>query len=122
MHLDLHNAADDWFLENFGVRYRSQSIFLSSNTNTAAAYAATPDHIARIIPLGPYRYCWSTQLSDLLELCMFRPDIDTLKRELRSAHYKEDSLEEAHRLGHEVMLFCESYVCLPINCIAQQHE
>ncbi|WP_460095236.1 hypothetical protein [Pseudomonas sp. S2_B03] len=122
MNLDLHNAADDWFYETFGVRYRSQSIFLSSNITTAAAYAATPDHIAKIIPLGPYSYCWSSQLSDLLELCMSKPEIDTLRTELKNSNYKENGLDEAHRLGHEVMLFCESYICIPVNCITEKHD
>lgn len=122
MSVDLHNTADDWFYESFGVRYRSQSIFLSSNINVAAAYAATPNHIVRIIPVGTYRYCWSSQLSDLLQLCMCRPDIDTFKDDLKCSSYKEDGIEEAYHSGHEVMLFCESYVCIPTNCIAQLHQ
>lgn len=118
----IHEAADNWFFESFGVRYRSQSIFLSSNINIVSAYAATPDHIARVIPLGPYRYCWSSQITDLLEICMHATDVNIFRDELANSRYKEEGLADAHRLGHEVMLFCDSYVCVPINCQINKHE
>lgn len=122
MRQDLHTAADDWFLGEFGVRYRSQSIFLISKVDIAATYSATPLHVARIVPLGGYRYCWSSQLNDLLEICLSNPDIDSFNSDLASAHYREDCLEEAHRLGHEVMLFCESYICIPVGSTVYAHE
>ncbi|MGF6110391.1 hypothetical protein [Pseudomonas frederiksbergensis] len=119
---NIHDVADNWFFERFGVRYRSQAVFVSSDTSVAAAYAASPDHIVRVIPLGAYKYCWSSQLSDLLEIGMHNPDIEDFKSDLVNAHYKEDCLDDAHRLGHEVMIFCESYVCIPVNSVVQVHK
>ena len=120
MRKHFHDVADDWFLAKFGVRYRSQAVFVSSNVDVASAYAATSNHIVRVIPLGPYRYCWSSQFSDLLEVCLHSPDIEEFKEDLVNARYKENCLEDAHRLGHEVMIFCESYICIPINNVVQQ--
>jgi hypothetical protein len=109
MQQHIHEAADNWF-------------FLSSNINIVSAYAATPDHIARVIPLGPYKYCWSSQITDLLEICMHATDVNIFRDELANSRYKEEGLADAHRLGHEVMLFCDSYVCVPINCQINKHE
>lgn len=119
---DVHNAADKWFFNRFGVRYRSEAIFVSSDKNIASAYASSPAHVARIIPLGPYSYCWSRALSDLLQVCMHNPSIPDLVTELDSANYIESDLEGAFRLGHEVMLFCDSYICIPVNSTIQQHH
>jgi len=119
MRIHLHDVADDWFLMEFGIRYRSQAVFVSSDLGVAGTYAATPNHVVRVIPLGPYRYCWSSQFSDLLEVGLHNPGIEEFKEDLASARYKEDCLEDAHRSGHEVMVFCESYICIPMNSIVQ---
>lgn len=119
---NLHQIADSWFSDRFGVRYRSDAIFVSSNLNVVAAYAYSPEHIARIIPLGAYSYCWSSRLTDLLEVCLRKPREDELIEELNDADYKETDLESAYRMGHEVMLSCDSYICIPMNVVVQRHD
>jgi hypothetical protein len=110
-----HSAADDWFYKRFGIRYRSAALFLTSRLLSAQTYAATPAHVMRIVPLSDYRYCWSPKVSDLLfaatELANAGPD--KIHEYLNSAEYCEGGLAEAHAAGHEVMLSCAQYVCIP---------
>lgn len=64
--INFHNVADSWFFSRFGIRYRSQSLLVTSRLLTAGVYAATPAHVMRILPLSEYRYCWSPNVMDLL--------------------------------------------------------
>lgn len=41
---------------------------------------------------------------------------------LDSALYREDDLAAAHRSQHEVMLYCESYVAIPVAFLNMQSE
>lgn len=119
---NIHETADAWFKKKFGVSYRSQSLLVTSSEHIAATYAATPNHIGRIIPLGNYCYCWSPIIQDMLELFLNQRPLSSIEEELESAHYKEEDLEAAFKSEHEVMLFCESYICIPINTTLQRHE
>lgn len=114
-----HDAADEWFLNRFGVRYRSQVVCVSSRRLTAQAYAATPEHLMRIIPLAEYRYCWSPKVTDLLFKAkeLTEASLLAVHQFLDSAEYKESSLEEAHGLGNEVMLHCSRYVAIPVRLL-----
>lgn len=109
-----HETADQWFAQRFGIPYRSQSIFVTSATRSACAYAKTPAHVMRIIPLSTYQYCWSPKISDLLFVAartgQSRAEIE---KYLDSAEYCETALEEAYQMGHEVMLYCDRYVAIP---------
>ncbi len=112
----IHGRADAWFERRFGIKYRSQSVFITSNKFTAAGYAGHSErHVFRIIPLGSYRYCWSPKALDMLALVASASmPIEDL---LAGAGYTESSLQRAHDLGHEVMLFCEEYIAIPSHLI-----
>lgn len=110
-----HSIADDWFDNKFGVRYRTQAIFVTSRALTARTYAASDRHVMRILPLTAYRYCWSPEISDLLAVIggLKNKGRDEIEKVLSSLKYREDNLKEAHDSGHEVMLFCEQYITIP---------
>jgi hypothetical protein len=115
--IEFHKVADGWFHSYFGVPYRSQALFLTSGKLTAQAYAATHEHVMRILPLSDYRYCWSPNVVDLLFTAKklagaSRSDIED---HLVSLGYREDGLVEAHAAGHEVMLHCERYIAIPVH-------
>lgn len=107
--ITLHEAADLWFLRRFGVRFRSQSIFVTSLQVVASAYGPS---VFRILPLSEYRYCWSKKTSDLLSILKGANVVDVPSL-LDAAQYVDTDLEGAHRAGHEVMLHCEKYVAIP---------
>lgn len=112
-----HEAADSWFVKRFGIPYRSQVVCVTSRKLTARAYAATPEHLMRVVPLTEYRYCWSPKVSDLLFKAKEFADVDPLviHEFLDTACYQETDLEAASRFGHEVMLHCASYVAVPVR-------
>ena len=113
----IHSTADQWFFDVFGVRYRSQSLFVTSDLNVAAAYAFSSSHIARILPLGDYSFCWSKDVRDMMELFIGNSSMSPVREQLESANYIQTDLNAAHGRGHEVMLFCDTYICIPINLI-----
>lgn len=122
--IEFHNIVDGWFLSRFGVSYRSQALFLTSRKLTAQAYAATPDHVMRIMPLSDYRYCWSPNTSDLLFLArrLSGAGKSEIEAHLESLCYREYGLAEAHLSGNEVMLHCERYITIPTHFIATHCE
>ena len=115
---DLHNYSNEWFYRRFGVYYRSQALFVTGSKFIALNYAADRGFVARIIPLGTYRYCWSPKNSDLLFL-RSRPENVTVESYLDSSEYREFDLEAARASGNEVMLYCDSYVAIPIDLLSE---
>lgn len=109
-----HARADAWFEKKFGIRYRSQAVFITSAHFTARGYGATPDHVARIIPLGEYKFCWSPKRIDLLFFERNNEGLD-IEQYLDESQYQDSDLELAHSTKHEVMLYCEQYISIPTS-------
>lgn len=115
--LELHERADSWFAAQFGTRYRSQALFVTSSISTARSYVKADKHVARILPLGPYKFCWSPLVSDMLMLAVDFPEADVFERELGRRQYQELDLHGAHSSGNEVMLYCERYIAVPVHLL-----
>jgi len=62
MPYEAHQGLDDAFQKEFGVYYRSESIFVIGNLNTADMYG---DNVYMIFPTKNYSYIWSNTVSDL---------------------------------------------------------
>jgi len=122
-----HQLADNWFENRFGTRYRSQAVFATSSLTTASFYAKYESvelhpapAIVRIIPLGPYKYCWSPRISDLV-FSLKDPDLGSEVGDiLDRAGYCEQNLRNAYESGHEVMIHCEEYISIPIALLKPQ--
>lgn len=114
---EIHERADAWFEMKFGIKYRSQAIFLTSSQYTARGYAASDKHVFRIIPIGPYNYCWSTKIGDMLSIYIESSTSSSIDDVLKKANYIETNLKDARDSGHEVMLFCEKYIAIPIHLL-----
>jgi hypothetical protein len=112
-----HAAADDWFDQKFGRRYRSGGLFVTSRRLTATTYAASEDHVMRIVPLSAYSYCWSPNVSDLLFMTQKfgAARREAIWDELDRSGYITSDLKQAHDLGHEVMIYCDLYAAIPIR-------
>lgn len=117
--LAFHEAADQWFESRFGVRYRSQSVFVTASPLSARIYAASPSHVMRVIPMSTYKYCWSPAVSDLIFAATKYADgsHEQVNAYLDQAAYRESELNEAHASGHEVMLSCERYIAIPVELL-----
>lgn len=116
---EMHFAADQWFESRFGVKYRSQALFLSGRRFTASGYGESPEHVVRVIPLGAYSFCWSPRISDLLSVTLNVQTTDGLLEELNAAGYRESGLQAAHESGNELMLFCERYIAVPLHLLEE---
>ena len=117
--LRFHEIADQWFESRFGIAYRSRGLFLTSGLLSATTYAASPDHVMRIVPLTIHSYCWSPSVSDLLFEAnrLANSPIEEIESFLDSAQYCEGDLKDAHDTGYEVMLFCEQYIAIPVGLL-----
>lgn len=113
LEFELHEAADDWFLKRFGVRFRSQSLFVTSLHVVASGYGP---QTVRILPLGDYRYCWSRTTSDLISI-LKGAAVGQVQGLLDAAQYVDVDLAAAHRAGHEVMLYCDEYIAIPFKSV-----
>jgi hypothetical protein len=92
---------------------------VSARRLTCETYASSPAHVMRVVPLSEYRYCWSPRTSDLIFAAakLESADANDIDIYLDGADYREDGLADAHISGHEVMLFCEVYVAIPVGLL-----
>lgn len=118
--LEVHERADKWFETKFGVRYRSQAVFVTSRQFIADGYAASPQHVVRVIPLGDYRYCWSPKVYDFLTVSIDPSNSKNIEGFLDRSGYIESDLRAAHTVGYEVMIFCERYVAIPLSLLKEE--
>lgn len=114
---EIHASANEWLMKNFGVFYRSQSVFVTSDLNVAVAYADSSAQVARVVPIDNYSFCWSKQLRNMMELFIGGVVIGRVHQELDAAGYTKSDLSSAHSSGHEVILFCDSYLSIPQNLL-----
>ncbi|WP_143451073.1 hypothetical protein [Janthinobacterium sp. BJB301] len=110
----LHDEADRWFEQHFGIKYRSQALFVSSSWDTARNYASDDNHVVRIIPTTPYRFCWSPELADLIEYVATANTGQTISDFLSQNGYLDADLMAAHASGNEVMVHCREYIAFPV--------
>ena len=52
---------DDWFLENYAHRYRTQALFVTNDIGTANRFGEP----VIILPIGKFNYVWSKKTNDL---------------------------------------------------------
>lgn len=60
-HDAVHHAADEFFEEQFGIKFRSQSIFAVGDEGVAEGYG----DVYAVFPLDEVKICWSELVSDM---------------------------------------------------------
>lgn len=65
----IHEAMDNWFEKKFGIRYRSNALFVTGDKNMTSDYYAgmTYGDLLLIFPIGDFRFCWSTKADDVMD-------------------------------------------------------
>jgi hypothetical protein len=105
-----HRIADDWFLENFGYRFRSNHVaFASSDIRVANGYGTA----CLFYPIGDFDCCAAEGIEDLVDE-VARLDISTpdpLRDRLVAGEYDTGraALDIAFKTGNEIMIACEEY-------------
>jgi septum formation topological specificity factor MinE len=117
MPIILHNYIDKLFKKKFGVKLRSETIFVSSDITLTYEYG-TPNII---IPIGKFDYYWNKEIYDLYEDLSFSTNkasknIDKYKDELKIVidGYKKnkDFKKMMDKFHGEIMMDCKKYYAI----------
>lgn len=65
MPLNIHTVLGEWFINRFGLDYRSSSLFCTGNASIAAGYIDDSKSLVTIEPIGNYSICYSSKCKDL---------------------------------------------------------
>jgi len=113
---EMHEAADRWFFEKFGIYARSSSLICTTDFSQANSYGIT----YQILPELSSPIIYSAAVKDFLE---HESDLDVLTEEnMRSwleckcFNLVYDASEIPHDFWGEVMVFCESYRAIARAC------
>lgn len=107
----IHHLADDWFLNQFGYRFRSQSLFCYGSNQRAGCYG----RVGVVRPVGTHVMCWSPSIIDLYTSFSLKRDGVDIIDILMSAQYCTFTVEDAEAFssalasGNEIMLWCERF-------------
>lgn len=62
---ELHELADEWFEQQFRLRFRSRTLFCSGSRAEAETYCDEGHVLISIEPLGDYEFCYSPACIDM---------------------------------------------------------
>jgi len=115
---EVHAIIDNWCFEQFGIRFRSASLFCSNNEFTAATYGS----VGIVVPVGEFNYLWSPKIDDLF-ISVARGDAhdrivageeplnQIIISILEQAEYQFNTgLPAAIDCGNEIMVACKTAV------------
>lgn len=121
----IHNISDKYFMEKFGVKARSSTIFCTGNMWTAADYG----HPYIIFPVGKYEIIWSTKVKDFTTYVTSEKNFKKYAKKYKKVgteeerdkqlnkfiedtidRYKTGNLKKAVKSENEVMLVCDEYI------------
>jgi hypothetical protein len=110
-----HDIADEWFLNEFGVRYRSNAVFASGSHQQAESYGT----VYAIFPCGKFKFCWSVDVHDMTKEFKFLmtramndedEGVGRMMEALANCNYGEQDLQYARESGNEIMIHCGEYI------------
>lgn len=118
-----HLIADQWFLENFGIAYRSDHVMFCSGSKVSAS---TYGKLYIVAPIGQFTFCWADQIKDMadrmpktnvMKLDDPRDDLrkEMIYKELNAGDYRDKDLMGGIIVGHEIMVRCGAYYALSCN-------
>lgn len=119
----LHDAFNGYLHEKFGIKYRSQAVFASGDSDEAASYG----RLMTIFPIGNFDYCWSPMVKDLYNDLPYKIEdllntanpraIEVLNQWLDENHYRHNvsmaDFGQAIMSKNEIMIHCDNYYALP---------
>lgn len=128
--VEIHDAMDDWFEENYGVRARSVGVFATGSKHSASTYG-TPYFI---LPIGDFKYFWAEDISfqtingavrdtilisDQIRRLQSRTP-DELKQNTneiltKRVKIKTTNLSRAITEFSEITLVCDQYMIVPFD-------
>ena len=109
----VHNLADEWFLQRFGVAARSSTVICSTSPQQAAQYVGPLGCLAIISPIADHRLIYSPNVIDFLEYFTdgVTADRSSVRQWLEEQCYQCVTSPRLISREHkgEVMLSCEMF-------------
>ena len=134
-----HKLIDQWFFDQFGIRFRSDHIMFATGHIMVGHYGKAHN----VIPIGDFQFCWSPVINDVLNdikpaMYEIHNEIgekyrdkekypqslielrDIVKNEmiltrLERGKYQTTNLPDAIKSGNEVMIHCKEYFLLDVT-------
>jgi len=113
---ELHEMADAWFEQKFGLRFRSRALFCSGNPHEAGDYCDNEHVLISLEPIGEYAFCYSPNCVDMYRhfkrLSSGRRQQDEVWQELESLEYRlvsNGSWDVAAASGCEITIFAHKF-------------
>jgi len=113
----LHNYIDELFKKKFGVKLRSETVFVTTDVAWSIQYG-TPNII---IPIGKFDYYWNPKIEDLYEDIPYSTHKLAKKFEMYKEEIKiiidgykknKDFKKMMDNFNGEIMLDCKSYYAI----------
>ena len=116
--IDIHIAADEWFLKNTGIKYRSNAVFTTGDSFVASGFGTS---VCAVFPKGEFSFCYSKVVGDMTDYLNINTDaslpegIAEISKKLKLGKYKQNlNLRAAIKSGNEIMIHCDSYYAIII--------
>lgn len=128
--VSIHEFIDNWFYKKFGVRFRSNAMFATKNSFSAATYGAS--YI--VFPIGEFKYCYSNDIEDVYVdmLDMISSDdflnfteeekddyFDELTKKIENSNYTNQNLKTTENANSEIMINCKTYLAIKPELYAE---
>jgi len=114
--LSIQTLADDWFQEQFGIRFRQSSVFCTGMYEDARSYQYPGGTTLIVLPVGDYDYCWSPIITDLYTVLPTAQDIEdgsVVSEYLDRGKYKFNTeLVRGIESTNEIMLHCKQVMMI----------
>jgi len=140
--MPLHTFANEWFVEHFGIPFRSVSCFTNGKRIYASAFSILKGgETVIVLPVGSYKYCWSTDFIDMTnQFGVFlqqkygsetAQDIHKYPKKitkemvdelLDSGGYRTTNLKEAIISDHEIMVASQSVLLIDTQWVKRNFQ
>ena len=113
---ELHELADAWFEQQFGLYFRSKALIGSGDLNQAKRYCDDKHVLVSIEPIGDYAFCYSPMCRDMYlhfkGIDSRRWQQDQVWQEMNSLQYqlvKNASWAAAVDSKCEIMMYAQAF-------------
>jgi len=114
----VHQASDDWFHDEFGIRGRSAAVFATGDHTAANTYGT----VYAIFPIGDFKFIWSPVVRDLFVAGRDIHFASQVVPYLEKAGYRDRDLAKAIKSSKEIMIACKEYYMLMSRTAADREK
>lgn len=98
-----HDLLDDYSLEKFGIKMRSNSLFVSGNYYMATDYAYNTKNVYIVFPINHFSFIWSEKVDDFYASAINMPDAQTnnINTYIPTEEYRKEAYEYFDSLEYQ---------------------